>query len=151
MPDSIREKILANLKAALEGITAANGYNYTVNRVDRIRSNPINHPVYPSINIWEQGMESEIDPKGFNTKKLDLVLELWTIAGGEDLSQVINKHLADVEKAVVTDTTRGGNAIDTWYTGDEVLLTNGDQLMIGAYCFITVKYRTNFFDPESID
>jgi hypothetical protein len=56
-----------------------------------------------------------------------------------------------VEKAVVVDTTRGGNAIDTWYTGDEVLLTNGDQLMIGAYCFVTVKYRTNFFNPESIE
>lgn len=151
MSDSIRETILAALKTQLQTITVANGYNLTINRVDRIRSNPINHPQYPSINVWEQRRDAEIDPKGYQKNTLDLVLEVWSEAGGEDLSQKINQHIADVEKCVLDDPTLGlDSVIDTYYTGDEVLLTNGDEIQIGAYCFIKIMYRTNYGDPNTL-
>lgn len=150
MSDSIRETILAALKTALEAITTGNGYNLTIARVDRIRANPINHPQYPSINIWEQRGNAEIDPKGYIKHTLDVVLEVWSESGGVDLSQQINKHLADVEKKILSNPTFGVAAvIDTYYTGDEVLLTNGDPIQIGAYCFIQIMYRVNYGDPYS--
>ena len=55
----------------------------------------------------------------------------------------IERFVRDVQKSILIDITRGGNAIDTYMTSDDVFYpTELDEPVAGADCVILVHYRT---------
>ena len=150
MADSLRELILQNVETTLEGITTGAGYEQTVNHVVRGKLNPGTPEQYPLIVIYEAPMTAETEHYGSTTKHLQLSLEVWTKSGGDNPSVVINKLLADIEKALEAAPTRGGYAIDTWYLGDELVFSTTDDSEIGALVFIQINFRNIRTNPYSL-
>ncbi len=154
MADTIREKIVKNLKTTLEGITTANGYNNEVGSVQRWdkRGNEtaqqnITIVIYP-------GPETKLpQPNPLFSCRLPLMLEVWVIQDEDDTlstDERLNSILGDIEKALMVDIKRGGNAEDTDINGNEQFLTIEGQPNAGLTVDIEVKYRHKQTDPEQI-
>lgn len=149
--DSTRESIVKNVKSTLETITETNGYSHTVIFVDREQIGEINRPAWPNILILEgeETAERRIiagGPGGKWMKLLRLILSA-AIEAREDLNTQTNLMLANMEKAILADHSRGGLAIDTRIVGNRQYIT-GEGEPIGAVDLeIEIHYRHDERSP----
>ena len=122
MPPSglpVKEDIIANLKTALETITAGDDYYTSVQRVTRYVGGPMDMTEFPSSSLG-------VDP--------DVPVEL-------------EKFIRDARQAVIVDRTRGSKAINTFAVSDQVFSPNqDDDPYAAAQLIIEINYRTNWDD-----
>lgn len=147
MPTSIRTSIVNNLVAALAAITVANGYLTTVKAVFRSiqdedgRAKPI--------------IELAIDPHRYtelSNISLVRVLPIKVIGSAErsaggNPGLAGDELLADIEKAVRADRTRGGYAMDTKLVGGHVFDAEPQSPIVEVHLDIEITFRTRFGDP----
>lgn len=107
----IRENILANIVTTLQAVNGTGGYNYKLNHVERARLTKFDG-IYPAAFVFEETDAPVEEYDSTIVRKLTVTVEAW-IESTSSISQGINKLLADIEKAMMTDRTRGGHAIDT--------------------------------------
>jgi len=159
---SIRERIMQLVKAKLETITTGNGYNNTINTVERTRTTPVNKSEMPCIFIYEDGESvSAIGGTvnlGLYENQLSLILECWIKDDSTEKGTQLNALLEDVIKAMQENyswTDGGGTclAVDTQYQGNQTLLEFASAKGNGFLALLVnfnIIYRTKFGDLTSL-
>jgi hypothetical protein len=149
---TIRENILANLKTVLSTISIANGYDNNIASVQRylMHGNPLVN--VPAIIITAGPERKAPNPNPLQTCHMTVFLEIWVTQAQSDTTPtdtVINSIYGDIEKAVMVDVTRGGNAIDNLVVGAVPFETIEGQPYAGLIIELDVEYQHNQNDPES--
>ena len=154
MPDTVREKIFADLVTALSAISVAGGYDNDITSVERWNMNGNNKANVPAI-IINSGPEKSDDGKAYDLTHclLTVFLELWvgkneTESAATPTDKLLNSLLGDVKKALAVDVTRGGNAVDTEITDVESFETIEGQQHAGLIITVEIEYRHKQQDPQ---
>lgn len=152
MSESIRELILKNLKTTMQGITVANGYNYTIASVQRWESKGNNYAAVPCIVINSGPEDKEEGPDPQTTCKFTVFIEA-TYRQDDDSTEnsdsIISKLLADIEKALTVDITRGNNAENTKILGNILFETTEGERSFGVIINLEILYRHKNTDPTA--
>ena len=112
-----RELILQDLISTLQSITTANGYALNVQNVDRHIEHWEKVAEFPALFVVSG--DERIEHKPGLTERANWSVGIVGYVKSEDQkSQEVEKLIGDVKKAVMVDTTRGGNATAT--TVDEI-------------------------------
>jgi len=152
MPDPIREQVVQALETLLGTITKANGYLTNVgSKIYRGTDRPLEENELPGA-VMVEGQESS-DPEvsvGKNHQYLNISVEARTIyTDKQNHQQEAGKMLADIIKAVGTDPTLGGLAIDISNQGNIVDRPEAEAQIAAVDISLLVHYRTNHLDPYS--
>lgn len=150
MSTSLREYILENLKTTLEGITVVGGYSNTILSVQRWnqKGNPLQ--AVPCIVINSGLEEKKPEPNPQATCKFSVYLDVWMRQDDDatDPSDKISASLlADVEKALMVDPTRGGYAEDTNIINNTPFETVDGQPSFGIIVELEIIYKHKLTDP----
>ena len=129
--ETVRERILANIKSTLENITQANGYNFdfspqAVQRWSMHGNTPVDIPMI-IITPGDELEEPSVHP--FSECALSVFLSIFYINDKNDVTPTdiyLNRLQGDIKKAVLLDHTRGGEAIDTDIVSTSCLLYTSD-------------------------
>lgn len=158
MSKPVIELIAENLAAAINEITAANRYNYDLRAV-RPKRIDYSDPENPTIDggAFEDGMvlieQTTEDPveegaQCAQTWDQTFVLQAFVLNSDFDNSPrdtKINKVRADIQKKIMADVRRGGNALNTTL-GSSVIYDAGEGFA-GIAIEIVVHYRVKYDDP----
>jgi len=154
MADTVREKILANLKTTLEGLTTGNGYNFdfTAATVQRWSMHGNSTTELPMI-LVSPGDQSQ-KPFTNALSQCDMEVLLPAFYKHEPTDSVVtdkrmNQLEGDIKKIVMVDETRGGNALSTQVTGSSPFESEEDQRYAGIVIELLIKYRHLTSDPET--
>lgn len=154
MADTIREKILKNIKTALEGIAVANGYANTVQKVERVIQGGQNTVDVPYIQILAGDEESEQAPHPLIQKSLTIYVVIGTrqdqTVDPKWADEIVNAILGDVQKALQNDYQRGGNAIDTIEVANGPMPIMEGMTSLETFVEYRIVYRHNRTDPTSL-
>ncbi len=150
--ETVRERILADIKTTLEGITQANGYNFdftpqTVQRWSMHGNTPVDIPMI-IITPGDETEESSVHP--FTECSLSVFLSVFYINDKNDTTPTdiyLNRLQADIKKAVLLDHTRGGEAVDTEIVSTSPFVTTEGQHYAGLVIELKIKYRHLRNDP----
>jgi hypothetical protein len=118
MAESIRALITANVKATLETITVANGYETDIGTVDEKRSEFDSMAETDSYTLLELlSPEKEDDYQHTEDNKIKYIVYYFNGKNdekGNDPIQYTDRNVAaDIQKALMVDRTRGGYALNT--------------------------------------
>lgn len=149
---TVRESILANIKTTLETITTENGYNNTLASVQRWKQNANTFNHVPCVIIAAGPETKSIGPYPNQTCRLTVFLGIWTrqLETDTDPSDtILNSLMGDVEKALMTDVTRGGYSRDTNIISNEPFDSIEGQPDIGLMIQVEVLYQHLITNPEA--
>lgn len=154
MPETVRERILANLKTTLEAIKIADGYNFdfTSQTVQRWSMHGNKLTDLPAVVISPGNEEERSLPNAFEECYLTVFLDVFFVnAEGDAVSTdtYLNRLLGDIKKAVLLDHTRGTDAIDTDVSGITPFETTEGQPFAGIIIELTIRYRHVRLDPTA--
>ncbi len=151
MADSIRERIVQDVVSTLEGIRVSNGFDLDVQSVLRARLPGVKVQEFPTILVVEQSetKDQPATPGGLLGKwaaSLSVALICWV--RHEEMAREANRLLANVEKALMADLTRGGLAVLTNLVSNEMFVTEDIEApKAGITVVIEVRYRHAEQDP----
>jgi hypothetical protein len=149
--DSLRELVMKNIKTTLATITTGGGYANTVASVQRYRTGGQSQTVFPMIIIREGAETSKDEPLGKISHQLAVDLLLIVVhdpaTDARESDEVMNSFLADVQKAMLTDRSRGGYAVDTKLLGSEPLDVEDSNTDVQQVCSWEVHYRHSNTNP----
>ena len=155
MADSVRERIMQHLQTSLQGITVANGFATTLNRVERFLQR--GQSIQPPMAILLEGSD---DPQAgvplsgayglisrVLTVQVGLIVQQDDDTDARSASAVMNALVADVQKKLQEDVSRGGVAVNTEEAGVSEL--DVDEGMTQLRCVVSyrVAYRHSRIDP----
>jgi len=152
MTYSRREYILQNIKTVLETITVANGYTNTITTVQRWTQKGNVFQAIPAIVINAGQEEKQQTPNPQATCKLTVFLDVWHRQDDTDTTpsdQVISSLIADVEKAIMADYTRGGYAEDTRVLNNVPFETVDGMPSFGVQIELEITYKHALGDPSA--
>ena len=150
--ETVRERILQNIKNTLEGVTVANGYNFdfmplTVQRWSMHGNRMVDMPMA----VISPGDEDESSsPNPFEECRLTVYLDLFFVNDENDAVSTdtyLNRLQGDIKKAILLDSTRGGDAIDTDVMGTTPFETTDAQPYAGVIIELKIRYRHLRSDP----
>ena len=147
---TIREQILENIRTTLLGITDGNGYENTMQSVQRwdMRGNSIIQ--VPSVVICAGEEQKTPAPNPFCTCHLTVYLDVWFRQDAADALSTdtrVSGLTGDISKAIMQDYTRGGLAKDTIDHGSQPFFTQEGQPSAGIIYQIEVIYQHKQGDP----
>ena len=150
MATSIREYIMDDLIADIKTVKKVNGYDNDISdgRVFRASAS-VDTNAFPSVYVFE-GDESIVEREysGSNThvvKDMEVLVEVWD-SSYDDLAGLINSIEADVIKAILADSTRGGYAIVTEQTGSTPFFVESENIG-GRIISFNIRYEHKEIDP----
>jgi len=152
--ETIRERILQNIKTVLEGVTIVNGYNFdftpaTVQRWSMHGNRMVDMPMV----VISPGDEDESSlPNPFEECLLTLYLDIFFVNEENDpvpTDTYLNRLQGDIKKAILQDSTRAGNAVDTDVLGTTPFETTEAQPYAGIIMEVRVRYRHLRTDPTA--
>jgi len=150
MTSSIREHIIDNLITAIKTVKKSAGYDNDISdgRVFRAAAS-VDTNAFPSVYVFEgDELIVEREHAGSATrifKDMDVLVEVW-VSDYDDLSVTINSIEADVIKAIMADTTRGGYAVTTEQTGSTPFFLDGSNIG-GRIISFNIRYGHRESDP----
>jgi hypothetical protein len=100
----------------------------------------------PGLNIKDDPEVSQLDSTKNYSDRLDRDLTVTVTVFAQDDDKMVRKMMADVEKAVGTDPTFGGLAIDAAPTGNRLLMNQDEKVEGAATLDFTIMYRRGRFD-----
>jgi len=152
--ETVRERIFQNIKTVLEGVTIANGYNFdftpaTVQRWSMHGNRMVDMPMV----VISPGDEDESSmPNPFEECLLTLYLDIFFVNDENDpvpTDTYLNRLQGDIKKAILQDSTRAGNAVDTDVLGTTPFETTEAQPYAGIIMEVRVRYRHLRTDPTA--
>ncbi len=144
MSQTIRSQILAKMKDRLEAISEATGYNFTLAKVRRFAGNILNETQFPVVLIDED--EEAYDANELSTyrqfikRRLNVKLTALIERVGDD-GERAQKLLADLEKAITSDATFGGVALDVILRSNDIQVARERTDLLGIEIELIVFYR----------
>jgi hypothetical protein len=153
MADSIREKLCAAVKARMQGISVANGYETELGEnVFLWKGADFAAEELPAMDIRD--VRDDIDSAAVSTRREHhrITFEVAVaVANGTDSMKTARKAIADIYKAIGVDrywTVSGARlAFDTDLKSDESGIEQRETTLAGAKVTFVVSYRTAKFDP----
>jgi len=140
-----RQTIINAVKTRLQTILTAGGYYTNLgSHVDELRVTVYQQSELPAVSIVETGNEN-LNELASNWIDQYLNIEFHITVSGNSSAADIRKAIYDVLKAIGTDDTWSGNAIQTHYVNDELKKAGGEILSASAIVRIKIKYRTNIW------
>jgi len=111
-----REAILANTVTTLKGITTIGGYNNNIGLATReptdwMKVDPRELPA--AWVLWAPDIRESKDVQGHNILSTLTLMIRGIVYAKKDLETELNKFIEDIEKVMMMDGTRGGNAMYT--------------------------------------
>ena len=92
-------------------------------------------------------------PHPWNTLTLPVIIAIYfrysEITDGRSVDEVINSYLGDVVKALMADTTRGGNAERTEVTSIPIFENDEKESLTGVFIEIEITYYHQATNPYS--
>ena len=150
MASSIREKVIDNVMDTIKSIRTNNGYDFSFSEIYRVPRQGFNVRGYPACMLIDFSEDKRDGvPMAYTTCNLHLQLICWN-RKTNDAGQESVKVLANVEKALKEDITRGGNAYDTNITSNQMILAEELLPNGGVIINFDVLYRHNLADPFTI-
>ena len=152
--ETVRERILANIKTTLEGITIANGYNFdfTAETIQRWSMHGNKLVDLPAVIISPGNEEEKSLPNNFEECVLSVYLDVFFVTEENDAVSTdtyLNRLQGDMKKAILEDHTRGGEAIDTDVLGTTPFETTEGQPYAGIIMELGIRYRHLRSDPTA--
>jgi len=152
--ETVRERILANIKTTLEGITITNGYNFdfTSETVQRWSMHGNKLVDLPAVIISPGNEEEKSLPNNFEECVLGVYLDVFFVTEENDAVSTdtyLNRLQGDMKKAILQDHTRGGEAIDTDVLGTTPFETTEGQPYAGIIMELGIRYRHLRLDPTA--
>lgn len=156
MADSVREQIMKNVQATLEAVTVENGYTNTLRSVQRFQQGGQQLSAVPVAVLIEGG--DDVDLEGPLAGAYSLTSRTLTVSvviihrqdldtDGRSASELMNTIITDVQKAMQTDHTRGGVALDTNEAGiGEMDVEDGQPELVQTIGY-RIQYRHRRTDP----
>lgn len=153
MSNSIRELICVDVLDSLKVINKDEGYNFNIeddniNFIHGSKSESTYKEPYiyvypgPELIIMDKAERS----KTFKT--LALQIETWLrVENKEDMNTDICKVLADIEKALMTNPSRGGYAIDTRLVSNETFIESINSPRCAILLTVEIDYQNKYNDP----
>lgn len=139
MADSIRERIIRDLKTKIQGAPS-------VRTVARHRRTKYQAHELPAVNIWEGKERKEPGPSGLVTCYLPLLLEI-TVLDFAEPATAANEVMASMVKAILADPQGGGLAVDTEERDNEPFVGETNDPTGGLRVGIEIEYRHKEDDP----
>lgn len=154
MADTVREKILADLKSTLEGLTTGNGYNFdfTSDTVQRQSIHGNSTTELPMIVVSPGDQSQKPLANALSHCSLEVFLPaFYTHQPTDSISTDgrLNQLEGDIKKIVMVDETRGGNALSTQVTSTSPFEPEEEQRYAGIVIALLIEYRHLTSDPES--
>lgn len=152
--ETVRERIIQNIKTTLEGITTTNGYNFdfTPDTVQRWSMHGNKMIDLPLVIISPGDEEEKALPNGFEECYAIVYLDVFFMSEESDpipIGEYLNRLQGDMKKAILQDPTRGGEAIDTDCLGTTPFETTEGQPYAGIIIELAIRYRHLRLDPNS--
>lgn len=150
MSTSIREYIMLNVVACVKNVKGHNGYDNDIDDERVYRSSAsVDTDLFPTVYVFE-GDETVIEREIQGTatsviKDMDVLVEVWQ-SSFDNLAQKINSLEADIIKAVMADSDRGGYAMLTEQTGSTPFFY-GDENTGGRIISFNIRYEHKETDP----
>lgn len=146
MADTIAEKIIANIETVLKTITTANGYNNTVKTVSRDPLTALDIQAFPAVFVEIGSDVPESGAKSVNRRTLNLTVEFWVMPH-KNMAKSVESLRGDIQKALMVDPRRAGNAVDTVERETNYILILEEQPAAAGQIAYSVNYRTKIDDP----
>jgi hypothetical protein len=156
MADSVRELIMKNIQATLEGVTVDNGFSLTLNAVERVlqRGQSFRPPMALVLEGDDHPIdETQQDAGGVATARtlemaIGLIVQQDEAEDARSASEVMNELIADVQRAMQVDVQRGTHAIDTNELGvSDIDVVEGQPALRAALSY-RIWYRHLRTDPR---
>lgn len=150
MADSVKEKILKNLKTTLEGVTTGAGYHVTLNNIGRYLSYINPKVTLPRVEIISGREKREHGMSQIVHSDFEVRVVLYAAQQDGDttpMDQFLDPYFQDISKVLRLDNTRGGYAFDTEIAEVEPFELEDGQIMIGLIFDLLIKFRT---DPDDV-
>lgn len=144
MVDTIREKILDNIKTALDGISIVGGYVNNIASVQKYAQQGNDLSSVPCAIISAGQENKEHRPSFIVACSLTVLIDVYTIAP-TDTDASLNSLLGDVEKALMVDYTRGGIANNTKITQVIPFESTEGQ----PYCGLIISVDIDYYHKSS--
>jgi len=150
MTTPIIESIAENIKDAINLITTGNGFNQTLVAQRPKRSDFLN-TAWDDLTVLVNQVDAE-KPEGaiFATTWRQYFNITAIVIDSDDATASIDTRLnqvsADIEKKLMADGTRGGNAIDTAIIV-KIPFFDDETAVTGIAVQVAVDYRTEIEDP----
>jgi len=144
---SIRENIILDLKQTLEDMSEGAGYHYDWEDVWLFPPKNYGHPWA----LISENTERQIDlvyPKIERVLEVEIAASHRVLTSSADAPSTASRALiADLERAVMQDPKRAGNAVDTSLVRTDPPILAADA--VGVVVVIEIKYHTNRKDPNA--
>jgi len=150
MADSVRLKILKNIKTTLEGITTGNGFANTLTNVQLFRmlgNSKVDFPcviVSPDTEAREEG-KSQIVYTEFVVYVTLYHAQIESSTTPTD--EFIDSFYQDIIRALLADRERDQNAVDTEVLEVQPFQIEDDQIYYGLSFKLQIKFRT---EPDDL-
>ncbi|MCK5057088.1 MAG: hypothetical protein KAT34_10560 [Candidatus Aminicenantes bacterium] len=147
---TVREKILEDIKAALELIKTENGYENDVLSVQRWKQSGNSTLLVPCIIINASGEPRRQDPHPLISCRLSVYLDLWIRHDEDDPESTdtyLNSLLLDIENALMVDYTRNALAQNTEITNLDPFRGVEGNPHAGVSIEVEIRYRHEQGDP----
>lgn len=144
--DTIRQKIIADVKARIEAIKPPSFYSH-MRIVELFNGNTLQFPNYPAVAIVTGQTRSDDQRLALIEHVLPITLML--MVKSTSWRRDCEKLLADCRVALLSDVTRGGVALTTAMTVEEVFDSEPSTSLGAAQLELEVRYRTLHDDPGS--
>lgn len=151
MAETVREKILANIKSELEKISIENGYRNDIASVQRYMQHGNSLADVPCIIINSGPDKWSASDTVIIRASFTVLLDIWFRQNENDptpTDKILNDLLADIYQCLWNDTTLGGYAEDIDFSGIDPFETIEGQPHSGGTIELTVTYRFLQADPE---
>jgi hypothetical protein len=159
MADSTRLRILKNVRTTLQANTVAGGYNYTVAAgsvsldptVNLMTINGVDLPFIVIEATPDGNIQYFPSEQKYEIFRLNLIARVDAINGALDptaRADAWEKMIADFEKALTVDHTRGGNAVDTRLGTPAPFVGVGSPICVIVQP-VDVKFYRRYGDPNA--
>jgi hypothetical protein len=141
----VRKSIRDNIKSVLTGLAT------TRNNVFQSRVYPMHGSKLPGILIYNRTEETSYDtinPPRMQTRRCEYQVEVY-VKGVSNYDDTLDQICLEIEEALYTDLTRGGNAKDTRITSfDADFDGGGDQPVAVSTLTVEVTYQVRENNPD---
>lgn len=147
--DSVRERIMKNIQAALEAITVENGYANTLNAVERFLQS--GQSSKPPMALVIEGDDRPIDATqqdsgGIATERtfevgVGIMAQQDEEADARSAAEVMNSLIADVQRAMQLDVTFGTYAMNSSEIGISAIEAEEGQPVLHCGISYEIRYR----------
>lgn len=154
MADSVREAIMKQIQSTLQAITIGNGYANTVNAVERLlqrgqSSQPPMAYVLEGEDDASQGPIFGADSLISRTLSVGvtMIVQQDDDIDARSASEAMNSLIADVQKAMQVDYSRGGLAVNTEEVSVSPVQIDEGLPLLSATVAYRIAYRHRRTDP----